>query len=37
MEKSMEEACKDSDFCLQMVNGKAKLKEIEKSCYYDKV
>ena len=34
---TMEEACKDPDFWLQMVNGKAKLKENDKSGYYDKV
>ena len=33
----MEEACKDPNFCLHMVNGKPKLKEHDKSGYYDQV
>ena len=33
----MEEACKDPNFCLHMVNGKPKLIEHDKSGYYDQV
>ena len=33
----MEEACKDPNFCLHMVNGKPKLEENDKSGYYDQV
>jgi len=34
---TMEEACKDPNFCLHMVNSKPKLKETDKSGYYDQV
>ena len=34
---TMEEACKNPDFCLHMVNGKPKHKENDKSSYYDQV
>ena len=34
---TIEEACKDPNFCLHMVNGKPKPKGNDKSGYYDQV
>lgn len=34
---TMEEPCADSNFFLHMVDGKPKLKENDKSDYYDQV